>query len=364
MNKPIDRAIAKQELERISRALSEPHLLIGGLAVQQFHTARDSKDIDLVCEFETARRLIESLYPSRDWHVMEQHEDDYRPSFHITHKVRDLGTIIFGPKVNERAGYDHIDWSVLKRGSKPFRSASGALQNVLVPAAHSLAYTKFISFLRRRCSEDKIRADLRDLVDLTNHEEFSVSLFYNLLRQTGVFRPLLDEFREKSENFRGVYEDSCLLDLSTMFFPLRAFRPFSTPTPVHVDVEAPSEPVDGGVRPPNAFVSVPSKGEPTDEAIPGDWATLGKRVHYVMYIRDIRASALDGVLEKEHGYTNRLRMTARYPSAETVSRLSKALGVPTSFLLEGQSNLFLTRDLRAVAAERVNANETATSRIL
>lgn len=136
MNKPIDRAIAKSELERINDVLQEPHLLIGGLAVQQFYTARDSKDIDLVCEFETARQILDALYPSRDWKVEDKQGNEYRPSFQIRHKVENLGTIIFGPKISERTPYSHIDWNALKQGAEPFETASGHLKNILVPPAH------------------------------------------------------------------------------------------------------------------------------------------------------------------------------------------------------------------------------------
>ena len=44
--KPIERAVAKKELERIDAVLTRPHLLIGGLAVQQYYSARISQDID------------------------------------------------------------------------------------------------------------------------------------------------------------------------------------------------------------------------------------------------------------------------------------------------------------------------------
>ncbi|MGK3975310.1 glycosyltransferase family 4 protein [Sorangium sp. So ce118] len=87
----------------------------------------------------------------------------------------------------------------------------------------------------------------------------------------------------------------------------------------------------------------------SDKNIPGDFGTIGKRVCYVMYVRDIRPSALDRVLEKEQGYTSRLLKTGRHPNADVMARLSQALGVPVCFLVDGQSNLFLSRDLRAVA---------------
>jgi hypothetical protein len=72
---PIDRAIAKDELARINDVLMEPHVLIGGLAVQQYHASRNSKDIDLVCRFETARTILEKLYPSIDWIVEDRQQD-------------------------------------------------------------------------------------------------------------------------------------------------------------------------------------------------------------------------------------------------------------------------------------------------
>jgi hypothetical protein len=225
--KPIDRAIAKRELERINDALEEPHLLIGGLAVQQFHAARDSKDIDLVCEFETARALLDRLYPSKDWTVENKQEDEYRPSYQIKHKVDELGTIIFGPKISERAPYDHIDWNALERRAQEFRSANGPLKNILVPAPHALAYTKLISFLGRKSPAHKIEVDLKDLVNLTNHGEFSASQFYDLLRQSRSHDELIANFRAKCEAheaYSQIVSESSLLHLALMFAPIHTER--------------------------------------------------------------------------------------------------------------------------------------------
>lgn len=131
--KPIDRAVAKNELARINAALKKPHLLIGGLAVQCYHPARNSKDIDLVCDFGTAQMLLDTLYPSRDWKVIDKQNDEYRPSFNITHKVDDVGVIIFGPKISERDPYDHIDWTALMVGGSAFPGRIGPLENIIVP---------------------------------------------------------------------------------------------------------------------------------------------------------------------------------------------------------------------------------------
>jgi nucleoside 2-deoxyribosyltransferase len=217
MNKPIDRAIAKEELERINEVLDAPHLLIGGLAVQQYYSARLSKDIDLVCDFETAQRILDKLYPSRDWMVQDKRQDEYRPSFRIKHRFEEKGTIIFGPKISERAPYNHLDWESLQNGALPFRTNKGPLNNILVPSSHALAYTKFISFLGRQSPESKVKADLKDLTDLTNYELFSASSFYDLLRKTKSFDELIDNFRIKCKSYSEVIKNSCLYGLAEMF---------------------------------------------------------------------------------------------------------------------------------------------------
>src|SRR5258708_37073571 len=51
-------AISAGELIRINGTLQEPHLLIGGLAVEQYCKGRDSKDIDLVCSHDVALSLL------------------------------------------------------------------------------------------------------------------------------------------------------------------------------------------------------------------------------------------------------------------------------------------------------------------
>ncbi|MEP7352784.1 MAG: hypothetical protein ABI824_06090 [Acidobacteriota bacterium] len=211
-NRPIGRAAAKSELTRINALLKHPHLLIGGLAVQQYHTVRNSQDIDLVCNFETAQTIVAQLYNSLDWKVVEKHEDEYRPSFEITHKFKasEVGTIIFGPKISERESYQYIDWTALLKGAKPFRSGDKEFSNILVPQAHALAYTKFVSFLGRRGVAAKIEADLTDFVDLTNHEGFSVSLFYDLLRGSTAVDDITAQFASKIGPYRGILDKSCL----------------------------------------------------------------------------------------------------------------------------------------------------------
>lgn len=64
--------------------------------------------------------------------------------------------------------------------------------------------------------------DLKDFADLTNHESFSVSQFYDLLRKTKSFDELLATFRAKCVSYRAIVETSCLRDISMMFTTFHA----------------------------------------------------------------------------------------------------------------------------------------------
>ena len=219
MKKPIDIAIAKEELKRINEVSETDLLLIGGLAVQQYCPARDSKDIDLVCSFDLALKILINLYPTNDWKIHEPKYDDYRPSYRIQHKVEDKGTIIFGPKILEREEYDHIDWDFLKKNSRPFSAKQGRpLEKILIPSADGLAYTKLISYLGRKGNDVKITQDLKDFVDLTNHDDFSSSRFYDQLRISKAEELIFRNFRKKSSNHLGLIAQSSLYALSPLFF--------------------------------------------------------------------------------------------------------------------------------------------------
>ena len=126
MKKPIAIKTAKDELARINGALKSPHLLIGGLAVQQYHTTRVSKDIDLICDFEPVQELLESLYPSKDWNIEDKTGDEYRPSYRITRKYKldEIGEIIFGPKIGERGSYEYLGLGDVGAGSQAFQACA------------------------------------------------------------------------------------------------------------------------------------------------------------------------------------------------------------------------------------------------
>ncbi len=291
--KPIERAIAKQELERINSVLREPHLLIGGLAVQQYYSARMSQDIDLVCGFELAQRILQALYPTKDWKVVDSKNDEYRPSYHISHKVEEMGTIIFGPKISEREPYSHLDWEKLKIGAKPFVRIGVTLENILVPAAHALAYAKMISFLCRQGPDSKVRADLQDFSDLTNHEELSVTLFYDLLRQSRSVDELITTFRKKALSFPETAETSCLYPISelyhaTMALPSQAKRRSKT---LSVYVAAPHK----NIAKNNKLKTMLSKAG-VDGALPYEEVAMGSNYEAIREpekIRDICMKAIE-----------------------------------------------------------------------
>ena len=163
--------------------MSEPRLLIGGLAVQQYVSFRQSVDIDLVIDFSTSQQLIESLYPTKDWIITDHNDDEYRPSYRIKPRtpLAGLDTIIFGPKIIEREPYNFIDWNKLADGATPFRHKNSLVHNIGVPRPEALAFSKIISFIGRPASNhEKQDRDFSDFIELMNLPAFDFSLLHSL----------------------------------------------------------------------------------------------------------------------------------------------------------------------------------------
>ena len=183
MKKPIGIATAKAELARINDNLDIPGPSDCRSCVQQYQPTRNSKDIDLICDFERLQKLLSALYPNKEWKIEDERDDEYRPSYRITHKhSQELGEIIFGPKISERGSYKYLNWEILAEGARPFRYGKRLLDKILVPAPHALAYSKFISFIARVEGQSmKGAQDLRDFADLTNSHEFLSERFHGLI---------------------------------------------------------------------------------------------------------------------------------------------------------------------------------------
>lgn len=223
--KNIERAIAKDELIRLDEILDSPYLLIGGLAVQQYCTTRISKDIDLICDFETVQDVIDKLYPTDQWNQIDSMNDDYRPSYILQYRFSKPGDdkieIFFGPKVLERGGYEYIEWEELSRNARPFKHKKETLSKILVPLPHALAYSKLVSFSsRQEAMEEKINQDISDFANLTNHHSFSLAEFWDLLNSHDPHGTLRERFRTRISRYADNAKKSCLYGLSMLFIDL------------------------------------------------------------------------------------------------------------------------------------------------
>lgn len=216
-NKIIERAVAKNEIERINTFLSKPHLLIGGLAVEQYVASRDSKDIDIICSFEDSLKIIRNLFPSKDWDIKEPNNDDYRPSYIITSSVDDI-VVYLGPKISEREAYNYLEWEELKKTGIKYKGKNGVeLENIIIPNVTQLAFTKLLSFISEGRKDIKAAQDLEDFCNLTNNPDFSLKEFYGLLKKTKNSDEIIDFFYDKSKRFETTIRTSCIYDISTLF---------------------------------------------------------------------------------------------------------------------------------------------------
>jgi len=214
----IECASAKDELVRINEFIDKPLLLIGGLAVQQYELSRNSRDIDLICDFPKILDILRELYPSKEWVIIDKNHNEYRPNYHISHRHEQKAEIIFGPKVSERGGYKLINWDAMERDARPFQHNGKILKNILIPSPHALAYAKLVSFIdRMERSQQKAKQDLIDFCSLTNHVDFNLAEFWNIFKSYDKDSLLAEEFRNKSKEFNAIIQGSCLYDISKFF---------------------------------------------------------------------------------------------------------------------------------------------------
>jgi hypothetical protein len=216
---PIEINAAKKELRRIDQHLTGTVLLIGGLAVQQYETVRATKDIDLVCDYDTARELIRELYPNEAWDVIDENDDEHRPKFTIRHKFeRDRSTINFGPKITQRPHYPFLSWEMLGRDARPFTWQREPFQHISVPCSEMLCLSKIGSFLGRDATlSAKIRQDLVDACALSNHRDFRLGHFYNAVREAGIDAYLRLNFWTRAAPHADIFKTSYLYRIAELF---------------------------------------------------------------------------------------------------------------------------------------------------
>ena len=178
----MDEHNAKMELLRLNSFLEERVLLIGGLAVRHYFPGRSSKDLDLVCSLDQQKKLQATAYPTAEYEN-EEHQTDLRPE--LVYKNLKTGSLIYlGPKIIERPPYDFIDYSYFYENSVPFPYDGKLANNIQVPAAYVLAYSKLLSFISRRDGPKGIK-DLDDFSNLTNHQSFSLNRFIAFVERLG-----------------------------------------------------------------------------------------------------------------------------------------------------------------------------------
>ena len=117
----IKMAEAKNQLTKINDILQNPLVLVGGIAVNQYIITRNSEDIDLICDNDTAIYIIDKLYPSTDWHRENVNGNEYRPAYYITSKLDPNYPVIkLGPKLTERGLYEYLKSEELAEHCQPF----------------------------------------------------------------------------------------------------------------------------------------------------------------------------------------------------------------------------------------------------
>lgn len=217
----IPSSLAKDQLLVINKYLNKPHILIGGFAVQQYHPPRTSRDIDLICDDQTAKDIINKLYPTKDFEITETNEDDFRPAYEITSKINREKVIFIGPKIIEREPYQYIDWKQLEEGSRAFSYKKEKLENIRVPQPEILAFTKLLSFLNRTSTApEKGTNDLIDFINLSNGKEFLVNSLIDLIRNSNSQGFITTKLVELSDSYLvELWNTSLFCDFFKIIYP-------------------------------------------------------------------------------------------------------------------------------------------------
>lgn len=223
MSLAFDEHLAKQELLRLEEHLDQPILLIGGLAVQQYHRSRVSRDLDLVCSLQQQKILEKRAYPSNTYEF-EATQNDLRPN--VTYRNLTTGTRIYiGSKISERKPYPYIVFEHYLEEARSFTYNDKVCHQIVVPAAHHLAFSKLISHIARRGGE-KSTQDLEDFRDLSNNKAFSLNHFLAYICRVNAEQHISKYFSETdfSAVELNLLEDSSAFRVSEIFSGLRSVK--------------------------------------------------------------------------------------------------------------------------------------------
>lgn len=217
----INTDFAKQQLKKIDEVLETPHIIIGGLAIQQYIKVRSSKDIDLICDSDTAKSIITELYPSKDYVIEESNDDEYRPSYEITNKINKHKIIFFGPKIIERDPYKAMDWQKLNIDSLPFEYKKEKFQKIRVPRVETLAFSKLLSFVDRiNKNFKKGEQDLKDFINLSNITSFKMNILIDHIRESECSEYINKIISEAEHYDLALWNTSLFMDFFHILSPL------------------------------------------------------------------------------------------------------------------------------------------------
>jgi ubiquinone/menaquinone biosynthesis C-methylase UbiE len=226
MKKEIPLSSAKEHLRQISKHLKKPHLLIGGLAIQQYVQGRTSKDIDLVCDSETVMDITYKVFPSRDYNQVAINDDEYRPSSVFQHRTNQDTFIFFGPKVLERDAYKGLNEEKLLIDSIPFKYKNDLFENIRVPSIENLAFLKLISFCDRvEHKVEKGQQDLRDFTDLSNQKQFRLNVLIDNIRSYRCGEYIHEKITSNNHYDFRLWDSAVFVDLMKMLSPILLKNP-------------------------------------------------------------------------------------------------------------------------------------------
>ena len=214
-------AESKKQILKIDEIVKHEMLLVGGLAVNQYVSNRQSEDIDLICDSKDANYIIDRLYPTIDWERIEENDDNYRPAFRIKHRIKDDYPVVkFGPKMIERGMYNYIHYADLQKNCKAFRYNKKECTHIFIPSLECLCYMKVISFLGRSSENTiKLENDLKDIIDLCNHKGFNLYNFINLIRKNEAEGYIHDNFNVRLSLVNGNINECHLGFITNLFYP-------------------------------------------------------------------------------------------------------------------------------------------------
>lgn len=216
----IKMAEAKNQLTKINDILQKPLFLVGGIAVNQYIITRNSEDIDLICDNDTAIYIIDKLYPSTDWHRENVNGNEYRPAYYITSKLDPNYPVIkLGPKLTERGLYEYLNSEEMSEHCQPFSYNNKVYNNIQIPSQEYLCYMKIVSFLGRDIDKkEKLKKDLEDIKSLSNNKDFRLDLFIKYIRRNHLENEINSSFSKRLSLVKQNFDDCSFGFITKLFF--------------------------------------------------------------------------------------------------------------------------------------------------